>query len=130
MPIEIDTGGVPDFALVGIQPSGEITPLLLGRSALQQAIASSNSQISDQGNGRYRITIDVTHNGWSGFLLLTGTGPFDSGLIAPQCRRARPELAAAIPRRRELRQLAGQHGLDPDAGSAAGLSGLASSGRP
>jgi serine/threonine-protein kinase len=100
VPIEIDTNGVPDFALAGIQPSGEITPLLLSRAALQQGIANSNSQISDLGNGRYRITIDITHNGWSGFLLLTGTGPFDSGLIAPNVGERGPNwqqqfLAAA-----------------------------------
>ncbi|HYD14319.1 MAG TPA: serine/threonine-protein kinase [Allosphingosinicella sp.] len=83
VPIEIETNGVPDFALAGIQPSGEITPLLLSRSALQQEVANGNSQVSDLGGGRYRITIDITHNGWSGFLLLTGTGPFDAGLIAP-----------------------------------------------
>ncbi len=91
VPIEIDTNGVPDFALAGIQPTGEITPLLLGRSALQQEIANSNNQITDLGNGRYRISIDITHDGWSGFLLLTGTGPFDSGLIAPNVGERGPD---------------------------------------
>jgi serine/threonine-protein kinase len=100
VPIEIDTNNVPDFALAAIQPSGEITPLLLSRNALQQSIANSNSQIRDLGNRRYRLTIDVTHNGWSGFLLLTGTGPFDSGLIAPNVGERGPNwqqqfLAAA-----------------------------------
>jgi serine/threonine-protein kinase len=83
VPITIDTSDSADFALAAIQPSGDITPLLLGRAALQEQIASGNSQISDIGGGRYSITIDVTHNGWSGFLLLTGTGPFDAALIAP-----------------------------------------------
>jgi serine/threonine-protein kinase len=100
VPIEIDTNGVPDFAFAAIQPSGEITPLLLGRNALQQEIANSNNQITDLGNGRYRITVDVTHNGWSGFLLLTGIGPFDGGLIAPNVGERGPNwqqrfLAAA-----------------------------------
>jgi serine/threonine-protein kinase len=83
VPIEIDASGASDFALLGIQPTGEITPLLLSRNALQQEIANGNSRISDLGNDRYRITIEITHNGWSGFLLLTGTGPFDAGLLAP-----------------------------------------------
>ena len=39
--IEIDVGGAAeDFALVGIQPSGEITLLLDGRDAFQQALAN------------------------------------------------------------------------------------------
>ncbi len=83
VPIEIDSSGTPDFALLGIQPTGEITPLVLSRSVLQQAIANGNSQVTDLGGDRYRINIDITHNGWSGFLLLTGTGPFDAGLLAP-----------------------------------------------
>ena len=83
VPIEIDTSGAPDFALLGIQPTGEITPLVLSRSVLQQAIANGNSQVTDLGGDRYRITIDITHNGWSGFLLLSGQGPFDAGLLAP-----------------------------------------------
>ena len=53
--------------------------LLPNREALLAAIEpAGDSEISDQGNGRYRINIDVTHNGWSGVLLLTGTGPFDA----------------------------------------------------
>ena len=61
-----------------------ITPLLLGRDALRQEIAQRQQPGSaDLGNDRYRLNIDITHDGWSGFLLLTGTGPFDAGLIAP-----------------------------------------------
>ncbi len=100
VPIEIDTNGVPDFALLGIQPSGDITPLLLGRATLQQEIDNGNSQVSDLGNGRFRIHIDITHDGWSGFLLLTGAAPFDPGLIAPDIGDRGPDwqrrfLAAA-----------------------------------
>jgi len=100
VPIEIDASGVQDFALAAIQPSGEITPLLLGRSAIQQEIANGNSQVVDLGNGRYRVNVDITHDGWSGFLLLTGNGPFDSGLIAPNVGERGPNwqqqfLAAA-----------------------------------
>jgi eukaryotic-like serine/threonine-protein kinase len=83
VPVEINTDGVGDFALVGIQPSGVITPLVTSREAFLQAVSSANSEITDQGNGRYRINIDVTHNGWSGLLLVTGTGPFDPNLLAP-----------------------------------------------
>jgi serine/threonine-protein kinase len=91
VPIEIDTNAAPDFALAGIEPSGEITPLLLGRAALQERMANSGDQIADLGNGRYRIGIDITHDGWSGFLLLTGTGPFEASLIAPDVGERGPD---------------------------------------
>ena len=42
-----------------------------------------NLGITELGNGRYRVNIDVTHFGWSGLLLLTGNGPFDRDIIAP-----------------------------------------------
>jgi len=80
--IEIDTAGAEDFALVGIEPTGEITTLVPNRQAFLQAMAQSNNRITDEGNGRYRVNIDVTHDRWSGLLLLTGTG-LDAGLIAP-----------------------------------------------
>jgi serine/threonine-protein kinase len=53
------------------------------RSQFLQAAGNPSNEITDLGNGRYRINIDVTHNGWSGLLLLTGNGPFDRTLIAP-----------------------------------------------
>ncbi|HTU11479.1 MAG TPA: serine/threonine-protein kinase [Allosphingosinicella sp.] len=81
--IELNTGGAQDFALIGLEPSGVITSIVAGRDAFLRGLANSNNQITDEGNGRYRINLDVTHNGWSGLLLLTGTGPFDAALIAP-----------------------------------------------
>jgi serine/threonine-protein kinase len=81
--VEINTNGASDFAMVGLQPSGILTPLVTSRSQFLQAAGNPSNEITDLGNGRYRINIDVTHNGWSGLLLLTGNGPFDRTLIAP-----------------------------------------------
>jgi hypothetical protein len=39
--------------------------------------------ITDLGGDRYRLQIDLDHEGWSGLLLVTGKGPFDANVIAP-----------------------------------------------
>ena len=39
--------------------------------------------ITDLGNDRYRLQIDLDHAGWSGLLLVTGKGPFDAAVLAP-----------------------------------------------
>jgi serine/threonine-protein kinase len=81
--IEINPGEAQDFALVGLQPSGILTPLFSSRAEFLEAASNPNLGITELGNGRYRINIDVTHFGWSGLLLLTGNGPFDRDIIAP-----------------------------------------------
>jgi serine/threonine-protein kinase len=97
--LEINPGDAPDFALVGIEPTGAITMLIPNRDALLAAMNQPGSEISDQGNGRYRINIDVTHSSWSGVMLVTGTN-FDAALLAPQVGARGPDwqqqfLAAA-----------------------------------
>jgi serine/threonine-protein kinase len=74
-----------DIALLGIEPSGQITVLLPSRAQFEQVLASSTAgrPISREGNNRFRIHVDSDHSGWSGFLLITGRGPFDANLIAP-----------------------------------------------
>ena len=81
MRCSISTSAIPsrDFALLGIQPSGEITLLLQNRAEFEQALAHSlgGRPISREGNGRFRIHIDSDHDGWSGIMLISGRGPFD-----------------------------------------------------
>jgi len=74
-----------DLALLGIEPSGQITVLLPSRAQFEQVLASSTAgrPISREGNNRFRIHVDSDHSGWSGFLLITGRGPLDASLIAP-----------------------------------------------
>ncbi|WP_230631411.1 serine/threonine-protein kinase [Sphingomonas sp. Leaf37] len=74
-----------DFALVGLEPSGAIDMVIPDRAAFRSALLASRGglPISDLGSDRYRMVIDLDHEGWSGLLLVTGKGPFDARLIAP-----------------------------------------------
>jgi eukaryotic-like serine/threonine-protein kinase len=74
-----------DFAVLGIEPSGRITTLIPSRNDFQAALASSvnGRPITDLGGGRYRLNIDLDHEGWSGIILVSGQGPFVPDLIAP-----------------------------------------------
>lgn len=88
--LEINPGNAPDFALVGIEPSGVITTLIPNRDALLAAINQPGSEMTDEGNGRFRLNIDVNHSAWSGVMLVTGTN-FDANLLAPQIGARGPD---------------------------------------
>jgi serine/threonine-protein kinase len=70
-----------DFALVGIEPSGVITPLITSRKEFEQL--RQDGTVTDLGGDRFRLQIDADHDGWSGIMLLAGKGPFPGELIAP-----------------------------------------------
>ena len=74
-----------DFAILGIEPTGAITPLIVGREDFERRLAASvdGRPIAPAGEGRYRLNIDADHEGWSGIILVTGTGPFPPDLVAP-----------------------------------------------
>ncbi|MBX3561585.1 MAG: serine/threonine protein kinase [Sphingomonas sp.] len=74
-----------DFVIVGIEPSGVITPLIPNRAGFDALVANSTNgrPITNDGNGRYRLNIDLDHQGWSGIILITGQGPFDAATVAP-----------------------------------------------
>jgi len=74
-----------DFAILGIEPSGAITPLLGSRERFQAALAQSvnGRPIAREGENRYRLHIDLDHQGWSGIILVTGQGPFEPDTVAP-----------------------------------------------
>lgn len=76
-PITISAGTDGDFTLLGIEPSGAITPLLNSRAETDEAAKAPGSTIQSIGGGRYRIDLDINHAGWSGLLLIVGKGPFD-----------------------------------------------------
>jgi hypothetical protein len=80
-----------DFALLGIQPTGEITMILDGRGAFQSALANPQGGITDLGNNRYRLLISTSHIGWSGLMFVTGRGPFDAGLLAATVESRNPD---------------------------------------
>jgi len=82
-----------DFALLGIEPSGAITLVLEDRGQFLEALAQSvdGRPISDEGSGRYRLHIDLDHQGWSGVLLIAGRGPFPRALVAPDIGARGPD---------------------------------------
>jgi serine/threonine protein kinase len=74
-----------DFTLVGLEPSGKIDMLIPNRAAFKAEVEKSRDglPITDLGGDRYRLQIDIDHEGWSGLLLVSGTGPFDTAVVAP-----------------------------------------------
>jgi serine/threonine protein kinase len=90
--VDLNLGGAgQDFALLGIQPTGEITMLLDGRAAFRSALANPQGGITDLGNNRYRLMISTSHIGWSGLMFVTGRGPFDAGLLAATVESRNPD---------------------------------------
>lgn len=84
-PVEITPAADADFAIAGIEPSGAITVLIPDRAAFERELAGSQNgrPIQDEGQGKYKLNIDLDHSGWSGIMLVTGKGPFDINLVQP-----------------------------------------------
>jgi len=83
--IELNIGPqIRDFALYGLEPSGAISPVLPSRAIFDAAPKGPGTNISDLGNGRYRLQVEANHSGWSGLLLLTGNGGFSDELMVGQ----------------------------------------------
>ena len=87
-----------DIAIIGIEPSGVIEPEFLGtgsgvmgRPQLKQIATTNPRVVTDTGGDHYKFQLDVNHAGWSGVLLLTGKGPFDKALIAPDLGARGPD---------------------------------------
>lgn len=70
-----------NFAIFGLEPTGEITALAESRAAFQ-ALAQGNPLITVEPNDTYKLSMRTDHQGWSGILLLTGQGPFAPELVA------------------------------------------------
>ena len=73
------------FAVLGIEPSGTIQRLIADRAEFESRLAQSvnGRPITAEGNDRYRLNIDLDHTGWSGIMLVTGTGPFPEDIVSP-----------------------------------------------
>ena len=69
-----------NFAVYGLEPNGTISPLVADR-AMFAKIPKTGVPIADLGGDKYRLVIDINHTGWSGMLLLTGTGGFSDQLL-------------------------------------------------
>ena len=86
-----------DFALLGIQPSGDDHPCCSAAAAPSSRCSSGRRRpaISDWAMAATGCTSTSTHDGWSGSAAdRHGRGPFP-GLIAPELGSARPGLAAS-----------------------------------
>jgi len=99
-----------DFALLGVEPSGRIDMVIPSRAAFADTVRQSKNgvPITDLGNDRYRLQIDLDHAGWSGLLLVTGKGPFDAAVLAP------PLGSRGSDWRNKLATLAGERGWRAD----------------
>lgn len=99
-----------DFALLGVEPSGRIDMVIPSRTAFADTVRQSKNgvPITDLGNDRYRLQIDLDHAGWSGLLLVTGKGPFDAAVLAP------PLGSRGSDWRNKLATLAGERGWRAD----------------
>jgi serine/threonine-protein kinase len=78
-----------DLSLLGIEPNGELSELLPNRQALDEAVAAG--LIKQSTPGRYELSIDMNHTGWSGLVLLTGDPPFDKAVTQPALNARGPD---------------------------------------
>ena len=75
--INVNLNGLSkDVALVGIEGSGEMTEFIAKRGDFAEL------NIEQPQPNTYRIPLNTTHTGWSGILMLTGTGPFNQALLS------------------------------------------------
>lgn len=77
-----------DLTLIGIEPSGVISPLLGSRAFLESKVAEAAAYKADNlvklPGGAYQIKMDLNHRGWSGLVLITGRGPFPQEVLSPE----------------------------------------------
>ncbi len=83
--IDIAPEAGQDFTLIGLEPSGKLSPVFPSRAAFAIEVAHSvkGVPLAALGGDRYRLTLDLNHEGWSGLLLLTGKGPFEPAVVMP-----------------------------------------------
>lgn len=91
-----------DFTVYGIDPNGELTAIFTSRGDFREMLASAAAEglrgIEDLGNDSLKYSIDVTHQGWSGILLITGSGPFDQSTISPPLGQRGPDWVQSFSR--------------------------------
>ncbi|MEO0463956.1 MAG: serine/threonine-protein kinase [Pseudomonadota bacterium] len=71
---------VQDYALFSSSPDGKIAQELPSKSFLAERV--NNKSIVKSASG-YQVRWFASGEGWHGFALVTGQGPFDADLIAP-----------------------------------------------
>ena len=78
-----------NFALLGIEPNGNIDTMLPDRAAFDQAVA--DGLITKDQGGAFKVPFLMDHIGWSGLILLTGDPPFEPAVVEPDVEARGPE---------------------------------------
>ena len=80
-----------DLTLFGIDPAGILYPFLQRVGGQKTAYFEGEPPVSNwddapitqSGNDSYTINVDLDHEGWQGFVLVTGKGPFPQDIVMP-----------------------------------------------
>lgn len=75
-----DLASVEDYAILSIAPTGVVEPMIPSRQAKEQSYAYLFTQT--EGGERFSPWI-YNDLGWTGFILVTGKGPFEAAVLAP-----------------------------------------------
>ncbi len=77
--VDFDLNGVPDdLSVIGLEPDGAMTQISNSRNSPG---FKDPQAFAPQTPGVFRLTLNVTHPGTSGILMLTGKAPFDPALL-------------------------------------------------
>ena len=79
--ISVQAPADKNFALLGIEPNGNIDTILPDRAAFDQNVA--DGVITEDPAGVYKVPFNMDHIGWSGLILLTGDAPFEPEIVEP-----------------------------------------------
>lgn len=83
--------GTQDFAMFGLQNSGDGIALIQSLAQLQDASFRQGYGISDLGGGRYEMGLDQSETGWAGILIVRGAGPIATETILPPAVQRTPQ---------------------------------------
>jgi eukaryotic-like serine/threonine-protein kinase len=83
--------GTSDFAMFGLQNTGDGIVLIQDLGQLQDATFRQGYGISDLGGGRYEMGLDQSETGWAGILIVRGSGPIAQDIILPSAAQRTPQ---------------------------------------
>jgi eukaryotic-like serine/threonine-protein kinase len=81
--VEFDLKGLTgDATLLGLDDTGAMAQVIPGRDEARALSQEGDAQFKELSPDRYRFQLETSHQGWSGLVLLTGSGPFPPALLA------------------------------------------------
>ena len=78
-----------DMTLIGMESNGSLTQLFANKAAFLDYVKKQTGALKS-------IESDVDTVGWSGYVLITGKGPFDASVVAPGIGARAPAWAAKL----------------------------------